>query len=91
MLHDASWLFDRDLEAADNAAMAEWDRRAEIERAVTRDELLDEMTMTFTPAQDEALLTAIARGETKDAFLILALLSQARDRIVTRRMNGDVS
>jgi hypothetical protein len=79
---------DRLQEALDNAALAAYDRRAEIEAAVTRFDLLDEISESFTPAQDEALMHAIARGENRDLHLIHCLLLQAKESIVKRRLAG---
>jgi SHS2 domain-containing protein len=75
-------------EMIDNAALATYDLRSEIEAAVTRADLLEEMAETFTPAQDEALMHTIARGENRDLHLIHCLLLQAKEAIVKRRMAG---
>jgi hypothetical protein len=81
---------DRLQEALDNAALAAYDRRSQIEAAVTRFDLLEEISESFTPAQDEALMHAIARGENRDLHLIHCLLLQAKEAIVKRRLSGGV-
>jgi chemotaxis regulatin CheY-phosphate phosphatase CheZ len=81
---------DRLQDLLDNAALAAYDRRSAIEAAVTRFDLLEEMSETFTPAQDEALMHAIARGENRDLHLIHCLLLQAKEAIVKRRLAGGV-
>ena len=83
MLRDASWLFDRELERQDNAALAQYDRREAIEKKVTRAELLEEVSETFTSAQDEVFMTALARD---DAYTLLALLDQTKQNIIKRRL-----
>ena len=90
MLRDASWLFDRELEAADEAAMAEWDRRAEIANAVTFADLLEEMT-DFTGPRAEVFMQAYRRGTADEKHTMWLLIDQAMDRIVERRLAGDVS
>lgn len=79
---------DRLQEALDNAALATYDLRMELEASVTRADLLEEMSEHFTPAQDEALMHAIARGENRDLHLIHCLLLQAKEAIVKRRLAG---
>jgi hypothetical protein len=81
---------DRLQEMLDNAALAAYDRRAQLEAAVTRFDLLEEISESFTPAQDEALMHAIARGENRDLHLIHCLMLQARESIVKRRLAGGV-
>lgn len=85
MLRDASWLFESDLADADDKAAAAWDRRRSIERSITRGELLDEVTMTFTSAQDDELMKALDRD---DGYTLVALLDQAKQAIVKRRLAG---
>jgi hypothetical protein len=90
MLRDASWLFDRDLEARDNAALIAYDRREAIERAVTFDELLEECATQFTGPQMEAFMGALARGGNADLHLMYCLLDQMKEQIVKRRLAGGV-
>lgn len=59
-----------------------------LEAAVTRFDLLEEISESFTSAQDEALMHAIARGENRDLHLIHCLLLQAKEAIVKRRLAG---
>lgn len=82
---------DRLQEMLDNAALAAYDRRSAIEAAVTRFDLLEEISESFTPAQDEALMHAIARGENRDLHLIHCLMLQAKEAIVRRRLAGGVT
>lgn len=79
---------DRLQEALDNAELATYDLRMQLEAAVTRFDLLEEITESFTSAQDEALMHAIARGENRDLHLIHCLLLQAKEAIVKRRLAG---
>lgn len=88
-LADASWLFDRDLEAADNAALAAYDLRDEIERAVTHDDLFEECALRFTDVQGDSLMRAIERGEDRDLHLMHALFLQMKEEIVKRRLQGE--
>lgn len=87
MLRDASWLFDRDQEAADDAAAAAWDRRRSIERAVSFSDVLEEMC-EFTGPQREAFMKALERGNAQDLHLIHCLIDQSRETIVKRRLAG---
>jgi uncharacterized protein CbrC (UPF0167 family) len=90
MLRTADWLWDRDLEARDNAALIAYDRRESIERAVTFDELLEECATQFTGPQMEAFMGALARGGNADLHLMYCLLDQAKENIVKRRLAGGV-
>lgn len=84
------WLFDRDLEARDNAALIAYDRREAIERAVTFDELIEECATQFTGPQMEAFMGALARGGNSDLHLMYCLLDQMKENIVKRRLAGGV-
>lgn len=84
------WLFDRELEARDNAALIAYDRREAIERAVTFDELLEECATQFTGPQMEAFMGALARGGNADLHLMYCLLDQMKEQIVKRRLAGGV-
>jgi uncharacterized protein CbrC (UPF0167 family) len=83
------WLFDRDLEARDNAALIAYDRREEIEKAVDFSDLLEECC-EFTEAQREIFMQALARGSNADVHLIYCLLDQMKEQIVKRRLAGGV-
>jgi|GraSoiStandDraft_51_1057287.scaffolds.fasta_scaffold378449_2 hypothetical protein len=83
------WLFDRDLEARDNAALIAYDRREAIERAVTFDELLEEC-VEMTGPQKEAFMEALARGRNADLHTLYCLLDQVKEIIVKRRLAGGV-
>ncbi len=87
MLRDASWLFDRDQEAADDAAAAAWDRRRSIEKAVDFSDVLEEMC-EFTGPQRIEFMKALERGNAQDLHLIHCLIDQAKDSIVKRRLAG---
>jgi hypothetical protein len=79
----ADWLFDVELERADNAACVQYDRRKAIEKKITRAELLEEVTETFTAAQDEVFMNSLARD---DGYTLLALLDQTKQNIIKRRL-----
>jgi hypothetical protein len=80
------WMFDRDLEARDNAACAAEDRRNAIADAVTFADLLEECC-EFTGPQREVFMLALARD---DSHTLLALLDQAKQTIVKCRLaQGD--
>jgi hypothetical protein len=83
------WLFDRDLEARDNAALIAYERREAAERAVTFAELLEECAENFTEPQMEVFMKALARGSNEDVHAIYCLLDQAKETIVKRRLAGD--
>ena len=87
MLRDASWLFDRDQEAADDAAAAAWDRRRAIERRVTFFDVIEEMVEFSDPQRDE-FMKALERGNAQDLHLIHCLITQAQEQIVKRRLAG---
>jgi hypothetical protein len=82
-----NWLFDRDLEAADNAALAAHDRREQIERGVTFDDLM-ELLVELNGVQREEFMQALARGEKDDLHTIHTLLTDAKEVIVKRRLAG---
>ena len=84
------WLFDRDQEAADDAAAAAWDRRRAIERRVTFFDVLEEM-VEFTDPQRDEFMKALERGNAQDLHLIHCLITQAQEQIVKRRLAGDQS
>jgi hypothetical protein len=81
------WMFDRELEAADNAACVQYDRREEIEKAVDFSDLLEECC-EMTGAQREVFMNALARGRDTDVHTIYCLLDQAKEAIVKRRLAG---
>lgn len=89
MLRTADWLFDRDLEAQDNATLATYERREAIERAVDFSDLLEECC-DFTEAQRELFMQALARGNNSDVHTLYCLLDQAKEAIVKRRLAGGV-
>jgi hypothetical protein len=79
------WLYDRDLEAADNEALAAYDRRLEIERSVTFEELIEEVA-SFTAPRAQLFMEAFREGAGHDKFTLWLLMDQARDRIVERKL-----
>jgi hypothetical protein len=86
MLRTADWLWDRELEKRDNAACAAEDRRNAIADAVDFSDLLEECC-EFTGPQREVFMLALARD---DSHTLLALLDQAKQIIVKRRLaQGD--
>lgn len=79
------WLFDRELESADNAACAEQDRRADIERKVSFADVLEEM-VEFTQPQQEEFMRALHRARDMDKHTMYLLVDQAMERLVERRL-----
>ncbi|CAG4900573.1 hypothetical protein [Paraburkholderia saeva] len=80
------WLFDRELEAADNASEAEYDRRERIVGSIRTAEVLDEMAESMTVAQEEAFMEALNRGGNKDVHTLYCLIDQFKEAIVKRRL-----
>lgn len=89
MLRDASWLFDSDLEALDNASEAAYARREQIESSVDFMDVLEEMC-EFTKPQQEEFMKALARASAQDLHLIHCLVDQAKENIIKRRLAGGV-
>jgi len=87
MLRDASWLFDAQKDAQDEADAAAWDRREAIERDVSFGDLLEECC-EFTPAQRQTFMEALARSNRSDLHTIFCLLDQAKEAVVKRRLAG---
>lgn len=87
MLRDASWLFEREQEAADDAAAAAWDRRRSIERAVSFADVLEQM-VDFSDVQQAEFMKALERGNAQDLHLIHCLIEQSKESIVKRRLAG---
>lgn len=77
-----------DLEAADNAAIAALDRRAEIEASVTYADLLVEMA-EFTEPRAEVFMQAYRRGTADEKHTMFVLIDQAFERIVERKLQGE--
>jgi hypothetical protein len=89
MLRTADWLFDRELEARDNAACAAEDRRNAIADAVTFADLLEEVA-EFTVPRAEVFMQAYRRGLSDDKHVMFVLIDQAFERLVERRVaQGD--
>lgn len=81
------WLFDTQLEAADNAACVQYDRREAIEKGVTFTDLLEEMA-DFTEPRAEVFMQAFRRGLSDDKHVLYVLIDQAFERIVERQLAG---
>ena len=81
------WIYDRDLENADNAASEEYDRIELIEKSVTIEELLEEVTEKFTSVQNAEFMKALARGEESDRWLIYCLLFTMKNNIVNKKLS----
>ena len=79
------WLYDRDLEAADNEALAAYDRRLEIERSVTFSDLVEEMA-DFTDARQEVFMQAYRRGTSDEKHTMYVLIDQAFERLVEKKL-----
>ncbi|MBN3754500.1 hypothetical protein G3N95_16240 [Paraburkholderia sp. Tr-20389] len=56
-----------------------------IQDPITCAELLKEISGAFTKADEQLLMYSIARGEPKDACVILCQLIRIKERIVERR------
>lgn len=81
------WIHDRDLEAADKIADEIYDRAELIEKSVTMEELLEEVTEKFTPVQNAEFMKALARGEESDRWLIYCLLFTIKNIIVNKKLS----
>jgi hypothetical protein len=79
------WMMDYELEQADNASLAAYDRRLEIERSVTFEELIEEVA-SFTAPRAQLFMEAFREGAGHDKFTLWLLLDQARDRIVEKKL-----
>jgi hypothetical protein len=82
------WLFDTQLEAADNAACVQYDRREAIEKGVTFADLLEEMA-DFTEPRAEVFMQAYRRGLADDKHVLFVLIDQAFERIVEQKLKGE--
>jgi hypothetical protein len=87
MLRNADWLWDRELEARDNAACALEDRRNEIAAAVTFRDLIEELA-EFTEPRGEEFMKGYRNGMTPGKHVMYVLVDQAFERIVERRLAG---
>lgn len=85
MLRDASWLFDREQEAQDNAACAQYDRREAIANAVTFSDVIEEMA-SFSDARAEEFMSALRRGMQPGKNTVFVLVDQAYERVIDERM-----
>lgn len=81
------WLFDRELEAADNLALEAYDRRTKIEESITYADLLEEMA-DFTEPRAEVFMQAYRKGMSDDKHVMFVLIDQAFERVVERRLAG---
>lgn len=85
MQRTADWLFDRDLEARDNAACAEYDRREAIANAVTFAEVLEEMA-DFTEPRAAEFMKGLRHGMQVGKNTMYVLVDQAFERVINRRL-----
>jgi hypothetical protein len=81
------WLFDAELERADNAACVQYDRREAVAKSVTFADLLEEMA-DFTEPRAEVFMQAYRRGLSDDKHVMFVLIDQAFERIVERQLAG---
>lgn len=88
MLRTADWLFDTQLEAADNAACVQYDRREAIANAVTFADVIEEMA-SFTDARAEEFMSALRRGMQPGKNLMFVLIDQSYERLIERRLKGE--
>lgn len=85
MLKTADWLWDREQEAQDNAACAEYDRREAIANAVTFADVIEEMA-SFSDARAEEFMSALRRGMRPGKNTVFVLIDQAYERVIDERM-----
>lgn len=85
MLRDASWLFDREQEAQDNAACAEYDRREAIANAVTFSDVIEEMA-SFSDARADEFMNALRRGMQPGKNTVFVLIDQAYERVIDQKI-----
>ena len=84
-----AFLSERDQIALDEAADAQWEREQRIERAVTFDDLIEELAALDADKRAE-FMECLARGDRHDAHWLHHLISEAKDAIVKRRLaQGD--
>ena len=82
---EVEFFTEREQAARDAAADAEYEREQAIERAVTFDDLLEEL-------QDSAVwigaafMIQLVRGNPNDRHSIYCMLTEAKQRIIKRRM-----
>ena len=81
------WMMDYELEQADNASLAAYDRRLEIERNVTFSDLVEEMA-DFTDARQEVFMQAYRRGTADEKHTMYVLIDQAFERLVEKKLKG---
>jgi hypothetical protein len=79
------WLFDEQLERADNAACVQYDRREEIANAVTFADVIEEMA-SFSDARTEEFMSALRRGMQPGKNTMFVLIDQAMERVIDERM-----
>jgi len=79
------WMFDRELEAADNAACVQYDRREEIASAATFADVIEEMA-SFSDARAEEFMSALRRGMQPGKNTMFVLIDQAYERVIDERM-----
>jgi hypothetical protein len=80
-----AFLTERAQAAADALADAQWEREQIVERHVTFADLLEELT-DLGELSRAIFMLSVARGNRDDLHLIHCALSEAKQRIVKRRM-----
>lgn len=80
-----AFLEDRALALADVQAEAEWQRRERIERRISFDDLLEELTATEAAKQRDFMI-ALASGDRGSCTHLYLELHNAKERIIERRL-----
>lgn len=79
------WLFDKELDAKDSMALAEWEREQHAESQVMFGDLLEELS-ELDAAKQADFMALVACGSSTALHWIHVELSEAKSRIIRRRM-----
>jgi hypothetical protein len=72
--------------AADAAADIAWDREQRIERAVTFDDVLEELSVGASNMDKYTFIRALARSTRADAAELFSIVYAAKQRVIARRL-----
>lgn len=81
-----AFLVEREQAEADARADAEWERAERIERAVTFDDVLEEMATSCTDTDKLNFTVSLARATHADADAIFMIVDAAKQRVIARRL-----
>jgi len=87
---EVEYFTEREQAERDAAADAAYDREQEIERAVTFDDLLEELAQTPMLYCGDVFMAQLARGDWTDLHMIHCTLTEAKQRIIKRRMAQEI-